>query len=265
GPRHLGEPARTPERVSRRGCRLPCHHDDDGSARQAFADWKGPRRVLARDGEDVPCRCAERRLHLERPGAADMIGTADGVRQRDKLLTMDDLPRLRERFRDRRIVHCHGAFDLVHIGHLIHFEEARSLGDILVVTITADQHITKKRAVTFTQEHRARQVAALEMVDYVAIIQEPTALSAIEALHPDVYVKGPEYADLTLDRNRSIYHEMRVLEGYGGRIHFTSGETFSPTKVSHLLLASPDAAQRNPLLRNDRVLFRDISARGLKP
>jgi len=193
-----------------------------------------------------------------------MIGTADGVRQRDKLLTMDDLPRLRERFRDRRIVHCHGAFDLVHIGHLIHFEEARSLGDILVVTITADQHITKKRAVTFTQEHRARQVAALEMVDYVAIIQEPTALSAIEALHPDVYVKGPEYADLTLDRNRSIYHEMRVLEGYGGRIHFTSGETFSSTKLSHFLLASPDAAQRNPLLRNDRVLFRDISARGIK-
>jgi len=193
-----------------------------------------------------------------------MIGAADRVRQRDKLLTMDDLPRLRERFRDRRIVHCHGAFDLVHIGHLIHFEEARSLGDILVVTITADQHITKKRAVTFTQEHRARQVAALEMVDYVAIIQEPTALSAIEALHPDVYVKGPEYADLTLDRNRSIYHEMRVLEGYGGRIHFTSGETFSSTKLSHFLLASPDAAQRNPLLRNDRVLFKDISARGIK-
>jgi cytidyltransferase-like protein len=193
-----------------------------------------------------------------------MIGAADRVRQRDKLLTIDDLPRLRERFRDRRIVHCHGAFDLVHIGHLIHFEEARSLGDILVVTITADQHITKKRAVTFTQEHRARQVAALEMVDYVAIIHEPTALSAIEALHPDVYVKGPEYADLTLDRNRSIYHEMRVLEGYGGRIHFTSGETFSSTKLSHFLLASPDAAQRNPLLRNDRVLFKDISARGIK-
>jgi cytidyltransferase-like protein len=193
-----------------------------------------------------------------------MIGAADRVRQRDKLVTIDDLPRLRERFRDRRIVQCHGAFDLVHIGHLIHFDEARSLGDILVVTITADQHITKKRAVTFTQEHRARQVAALEIVDYVAIIHEPTALSAIEALHPDVYVKGPEYADLTLDRNRSIYHEMRVLEGYGGRIHFTSGETFSSTKLSHFLLASPDAAQRDPLLRNDRVLFKDISARGIK-
>ncbi len=115
---------------------------------------------------------------------------------------------------------------------------------------------------TFTEEHRARQVAALDIVDYVSIVQEPSALSAIEVLHPDVYVKGPEYADLMLDKSRSIYHEMRVLEGYGGRIHFTSGETFSSTKLSHFLLNSPEAAQSNPLLRNERILFKDISSYG---
>jgi len=184
------------------------------------------------------------------------------ARQRDKIVTIDDLPRIRERYRDKRIVHCHGAFDLIHLGHLTHFEEARALGDVLVVTLTGDAHITKKRSVTFSENQRARQVAALEIVDYAAIIQEPTALSAIEALHPDVYVKGPEYADLTLDKSRSIYHEMRILEGYGGKMHFTSGETFSSTKLSHFLLAAPDAAQRDPLLRNDRIRFRDISSSG---
>ena len=188
-----------------------------------------------------------------------MIGTAERIHQRDKILTIDELPRLRERLRDRRIIQCHGAFDLVHPGHLGHFEEARALGDLLVVTVTGDRHITKKRSITFTEDQRARQVAALEIVDYVAIIQEPTALSAIEALHPDVYVKGPEYADLTLDKSRSIYHEMRVLESYGGKMHFTSGETFSSTKLSHFLLAAPDGAQRDPLLRNDRIRFKDIS------
>jgi cytidyltransferase-like protein len=193
-----------------------------------------------------------------------MIGTVDRVSPRDKIVTIDDLPRIRERLRDKRIVHCHGAFDLVHIGHLTHFDEARSLGDVLVVTITADRHITKKRSITFSEDDRARQVAALELVDYVAIIHEPTALSAIEALQPDVYVKGPEYADLTLDKSRSIYHEMRALERYGGRMHFTSGETFSSTKLSHFLLAAPEAAQRNPLLRNDRVLFKDVSSLGFK-
>jgi cytidyltransferase-like protein len=193
-----------------------------------------------------------------------MSTTETNVRQRDKIVPFDELPRIRERFWDKKLIHCHGAFDLVHIGHLVHFEEAKALGDVLVVTITADRHITKKRSVTFTEDHRARQVAALEIVDYVAIVQEPTALSAIEALHPDVYVKGPEYADLTLDKSRSIFHEMRVLEGYGGRIHFTSGESFSSTKLSHFLLAAPEASQRNPLLRNERVLFKDISHCGFQ-
>ena len=193
-----------------------------------------------------------------------MIGTIDGVSQRDKIVAAEDLPRLRERLRGKRIIQCHGAFDLVHIGHLTHFEEARALGDVLVVTITADSHITKKRAVTFSEVHRARQVAALEIVDYVSIIHEPTALSAIEALQPDVYVKGPEYADLTLDKSRSIYHEMRALERYGGRMHFTEGETFSSTKLSHFLRAAPEAAQRNPLLQNERVMFKDVSSLGFK-
>ena len=191
-----------------------------------------------------------------------MISVADRVGQRDKIVSFDDLPKIRERHRERRIVQCHGAFDLVHPGHLVHFEEARALGDVLVVTITGDRHITKKRSVTFSEAQRARQVAALEIVDYVAIVQEPTALSAINALHPDVYVKGPEYADLTLDKSRSIYHEMRVLEEYGGRMHFTSGESFSSTKLSHFLLAAPEAAQRDPLLQNDRVRFRDLSGLG---
>ena len=186
------------------------------------------------------------------------------VDQRHKIVTMEELPRIRERFKGQKIVQCHGAFDLVHIGHLIHFEEARALGDILVVTITDDEHITKKRAVTFTAENRARQVAALEIVDFVCVVPEPTALSAIEGLHPDVYVKGPEYADLMLDKSRSIYHEMRILESYGGRIHFTSGETFSSTKLSHFLLAAPEASQANPLLRNERVMFRDVSTLGFK-
>jgi cytidyltransferase-like protein len=157
---------------------------------------------------------------------------------------------------------CHGAFDLVHTGHLIHFDEARALGDLLVVTVTADKHITKKRALFVREDYRARQIASLEIVDYVAIVDEPSAVAAIEALHPDVYVKGPEYSNLLLDKTSNISHEKTLVERYGGRIHFTSGETFSSTKLSHFLLSSPEAAQENPLLRNDRVMFRDVSDRG---
>src|SRR5580765_8271728 len=120
---------------------------------------------------------------------AEIGGVGGGERRAQrKILSIDDLPALRQRHRDQRIVLCHGAFDLVHVGHLNHFEEARSLGDMLVVTITADEFITKKRSVSFNEQHRLRQLAALEMVDYVALVHESSAVTPIEALHPDVYV-----------------------------------------------------------------------------
>src|SRR5206468_56779 len=109
--------------------------------------------------------------------------------------------------------------------------------------------------------YRARQLAALQIVDYVAVIDEPSAVTPIEMLHPDVYVKGPEYANLVLDKTANIFREKHLVESYGGRIHFTTGETFSSTKLSHFLLASPEAVQDNPLLRNERILFRDLSDR----
>lgn len=191
---------------------------------------------------------------------APLTGPFGGRRR--KIVPVAELASVREQFRDRTIVLCHGAFDLVHMGHLIHFDEARALGDMLVVTITADRHIKKKRSVSFNEDYRARHVASLEIVDYVAIVDEPSAIAAIEALRPDIYVKGPEYANLLLDKTSNISHEKALIESHGGRIHFTSGETFSSTKLSHFLLSSSEAVQENPLLRNDRVMFRDVAAFG---
>ena len=190
-------------------------------------------------------------------------GSGAPFRAQRKILPLDSLSSIREQFRDKSIVLCHGAFDLVHMGHLVHFEEARELGDILVVTITADRHITKKRAVSFSEEYRARQLAALEIVDYVAIVDKASAVTPIERLRPDVYVKGPEYANLVLDGTANIFREKALVEQHGGRIHFTNGATtFSSTKLAHFLLAAPEASQGDPLLTNDRVLFRDLSALG---
>ena len=87
-------------------------------------------------------------------------------------------------------------------------------------------------------------------------------MASIEALKPDVYVKGAEYADLLLDKSANIVREKAAVERYGGQVYFTGGETFSSTKLAHFHLSAPEAAQENPLLRNERVLFRDLSDRG---
>ena len=92
-----------------------------------------------------------------------------------------------------KIVLCHGVFDLLHIGHIKYFQEAKSFGDLLVVTITADKHISKKRVFSFDEDVRAKQLASNEVIDNVAIIDEASAVTAIELLKPDYYVKGKEY------------------------------------------------------------------------
>src|SRR3990167_2470846 len=92
------------------------------------------------------------------------------------------------------IVQAHGCFDILHYGHLLHLKFAKSLGDHLVVTITADQYITKGPGrPVFNDAQRAEMLRELRCVDEVQIIHAPDAVTALEAIKPDIYVKGREY------------------------------------------------------------------------
>ena len=93
-----------------------------------------------------------------------------------------------------KIIHCHGTFDLVHPGHVIHFEEAKSLGDILIVTITGEKYVNKGPGKPFFDDNlRSKTVANLEPVDYVSIVPHPAAVEAIETVCPHIYCKCKEY------------------------------------------------------------------------
>lgn len=147
-----------------------------------------------------------------------------------KIRTLEALAKTleRERARGRRIVHCHGVFDLLHPGHIRHLEAARREGDLLVVTITPDRFVNKGPGrPVFNQRLRAESVAALVPVDHVAITDSPTAVEAIRALRPAVYVKGGDYADPAADLTGKIDDERGAVEAVGGRVHFTREITFS--------------------------------------
>ena len=138
-----------------------------------------------------------------------------------------------ERSAGRRVVLCHGVFDLLHIGHIRHLEEARRQGDVLVVTVTEDAHVNKgPHRPAFTETLRAEALAALEHVDYVAISRFPTAVPAIELLRPAVYVKGPDYREASGDVTGGIAREESAVRSVGGQIYYTQADTFSS---SHLL------------------------------
>jgi rfaE bifunctional protein nucleotidyltransferase chain/domain len=145
----------------------------------------------------------------------------------------------------KTIVHCHGVFDLIHPGHIRHFEAAKREGDVLVVTITQDGFVNKGPGrPVFNQRLRAESVAALQWVDFVAINRWPSAVEAIALLKPDVYVKGGEYAAPESDVTGMIVHEEETVKAGGGRIHFTNEITFSSTELLNTHFdVYPDDAQ----------------------
>ena len=102
----------------------------------------------------------------------------------------------------KSVVQCHGCFDLLHIGHIRHFTEAKSKGDILVVTVTPDKFVNKGPGRPAFKEHlRLEAIASLDCVDYVALNEWATAEETIEILKPDIYCKGPEYKNSNPDSN----------------------------------------------------------------
>ena len=112
---------------------------------------------------------------------------------RDKIRTIPELAAIAEQQRalGKVVVHAHGTFDLLHLGHVRHFEAARRLGDVLIVTLTADGFVNKGPGrPVFTQELRAEMLATLEYIDWVGINEAADAVPAIELIHPHVYIKA---------------------------------------------------------------------------
>jgi len=120
------------------------------------------------------------------------------------------------------VVHCHGCFDIVHPGHIRYLQFAKQQGDQLVVSLTGDPHVGKGEGRPYVpQELRAENLAALEFVDWVYINPTPTAVDLLAALKPDIYIKGREYEN---NQHAGFLKERHTVEGYGGRVIFSSGD-----------------------------------------
>lgn len=159
-----------------------------------------------------------------------------------KILTHAQLLARRDEARRRglRVVHCHGCFDLVHPGHVRHLRQARALGDVLLVSVSADEQVRKgAHRPLIPHELRAENLAALDCVDWVHVEARATATELLREVRPDLYVKGQEY-----ERNHDprFLAERRAVEESGGRVVFTSGDiVFSSTALIGALAPTADA------------------------
>lgn len=138
-----------------------------------------------------------------------------------------------------RTVLAHGCFDMPHLGHIRHLQEARLHGDRLVVSVTADAFVRKGAGrPVFTAEQRAETLRAFDCVDDVVISSTPDAVDVINEIKPAVYVKGIDYdtkEDAALDR------EIAAVEAHGGRFHVTRTDKWSSSRIINGARLSDDA------------------------
>jgi rfaE bifunctional protein nucleotidyltransferase chain/domain len=151
-----------------------------------------------------------------------------------KVVPLEELAQRAAKLRaaGKKIVATNGCFDLLHVGHVRYLNAARALGDALIVGINGDQSVSELkgpgRPVT-NQNDRAVIVAALECVDLVTIFPEIRATRFLELAAPDVYVKGGDYKQDTLNAD-----ERQALQKIGAKIEIVP---FEPGYSTSNLLA----------------------------
>ena len=163
--------------------------------------------------------------------------------------------------RQKKVVMCHGVFDVIHPGHLRHLLYAKSKADLLIVSLTADIHISKgKYRPHVPQQLRAANMAAYEFVDYVVIDVNSKPLENISIIQPDFFGKGYEYTKEGNPHPRT-QEEIDTLQKYGGQIIFTPGDYVLSS--SRLIEASPPDIKYDKLemlLNFHGISFDDLRA-----
>ncbi|MBN2052406.1 HAD-IIIA family hydrolase [Candidatus Woesearchaeota archaeon] len=126
---------------------------------------------------------------------------------------------------------CHGGFDLLHPGHMKHFEAAKKLCDVLFISITSDEFVTSRKGSgrpVFNENLRAYSAACVEFVDYVVISDFEKGIEVIKKLKPSYYIKGPDFINKTTP---GITAEREAIKSVGGEMKYTDDPTFSTTEI----------------------------------
>ncbi len=150
---------------------------------------------------------------------------------RQKICTPEDLFAVvqRRQAAGERAVFTNGCFDLLHLGHVRYLQDARSLGDFLVLGLNSDEstrHLKGPGRPLVPELERAEILAALTALDYITIFSEPTANALVELLQPAIYVKGGDYANTQSGQETtpdfSRLPEAAVVQAYGGQVRLIS-------------------------------------------
>ena len=165
-----------------------------------------------------------------------------------KIISIENLKRkiLNFKTKSKKIVLCHGVFDLLHLGHINHFKEAKNKGDILIVSVTPDRYVRKgPNRPAFNEQDRMNALSAIDIIDFITLNKNPTAVSIIKELKPNIYCKGKEYKLFKNDLSGEIKNEVNALKKIKGKIFYTGGATFSSSNLLNKYASVFSTNQKN--------------------
>ncbi len=157
--------------------------------------------------------------------------------------------------RGKKVGLCHGGFDLLHPGHIKHFESAKKLCDILVVSVTSDCFVSSRKGSgrpIFSDKLRAYSIAGLECVDFVVITYFEKAIQVLESLKPSYYIKGPDFIGKSTP---GITAERDAIASVGGEMKYTSDTKLSTTEIINYIKHSLDTKELLLVIDRDGTLI----------
>ena len=151
-----------------------------------------------------------------------------------KIINSSDLKILINKLKKKgkKIVQCHGVFDLIHIGHLKHFKSAKNFGDILIVSVTPDKFVQKGfNRPYFNASQRLESLSSIEDIDYVILNSTKNAVDIIKKIKPNFYCKGPDYKNFKDDITNEIKNELKAVKRCGGKLVFSEDPMYSSSTI----------------------------------
>jgi D-glycero-beta-D-manno-heptose 1-phosphate adenylyltransferase len=144
----------------------------------------------------------------------------------NKVRALNELKTILQFRNEKRVVFANGCFDVLHVGHVRYLQEARALGDLLIVGLNSDDSVRRLKGEgrpVLNQEARARLLDAMECVDYIIIFEDDTVDRLLVELKPDFHCKGSDYTPDTVP-------EKETVRQYGGSTSITGGRKIQSTR-----------------------------------
>ena len=150
---------------------------------------------------------------------------------RNKILDIKSLKKIRKKYIKKKIVLCHGVFDLLHVGHIDYFKSAKKYGNILVVSVTNDKFVNKGPGrPAFSINNRLKFLQEIECIDYLYTSNDPTSEKVIKNLKPNYYCKGNDYSKYQVKNDKNLKKEINALKVVRGKFKIIKEASFSSSQ-----------------------------------